>query len=62
MEALGLAGVLRLHKEGYFSKGSKVVCILTGHGLKDPEFATKVSEAPEPLPPRIERIVEFLQG
>lgn len=31
-----LAGVLKLHKKGFFKKGDTVVCVLTGNGLKDP--------------------------
>jgi threonine synthase len=39
--AASLAGVIKKHKEGYFKsakKGATLVCILTGHGLKDVEF------------------------
>ncbi|MCI0470006.1 MAG: threonine synthase [Nitrospirae bacterium] len=41
--AASLAGVIKLNKEGYFDKGSRVVCTLTGNGLKDPETVFKVS-------------------
>jgi threonine synthase len=34
-----VAGVLKLAKEGFFEPGSKVVCVLTGNGLKDPDTA-----------------------
>lgn len=47
--AASLAGVLKLHKEGYFSKGDVVVCTLTGHGLKDPDMALNVSRGPMKL-------------
>ncbi|MCR8644126.1 threonine synthase [Paenibacillus sp. N1-5-1-14] len=46
--AASIAGVLKLHSEGYFKKGQKVVCVLTGHGLKDPNIAIK-TVATEPL-------------
>ena len=39
--AASVAGVIKLHKEGYFKGGEKVVCVLTGHGLKDPNIAIK---------------------
>lgn len=39
--AASIAGVMKLHKEGYFKGGEKVVCVLTGHGLKDPNIAIK---------------------
>jgi len=31
--------VIKLSREGYLAPGSRVVCILTGHGLKDPDTA-----------------------
>jgi threonine synthase len=33
-----LAGVLRLREEGVIAAGDRVVCILTGHQLKDPDL------------------------
>jgi threonine synthase len=39
--AASVAGVLKLHKQGYFQGGEQVVCVLTGHGLKDPNIAIK---------------------
>ncbi len=37
--AASLAGVIKLYREGYFNVGAKVVCVLTGNGLKDPNVA-----------------------
>jgi threonine synthase len=37
--AASVAGLLRLHADGDLASGQTVVCILTGHGLKDPEWA-----------------------
>jgi threonine synthase len=37
--AASIAGVMKLNKEGYFKGGEKVVCVLTGNGLKDPNNA-----------------------
>src|SRR5690606_25644365 len=31
--AASVAGVIKLQKQGFFSGGEKVVCVLTGHGL-----------------------------
>ncbi len=42
--AASLAGILKKHKSGYFSKGDVVVSVLTGHGLKDPNIAVKTIE------------------
>ncbi|MHB8793636.1 MAG: threonine synthase [Thermoleophilia bacterium] len=39
--AASLAGVIKKHKEGLFNEGDKVVCVLTGHGLKDPDTAIR---------------------
>ncbi|MCR8846265.1 threonine synthase [Paenibacillus sp. SC116] len=46
--AASLAGVIKLHQEGYFRGGESVVCVLTGNGLKDPNIAIKTA-AVEPL-------------
>lgn len=45
--AAGVAGILKMAGETAFNSGDTVVCILTGHGLKDPD--TAVAQAPEAL-------------
>lgn len=35
--AAGVAGVLQLARKGALSSGQRIVCVLTGSGLKDPE-------------------------
>jgi threonine synthase len=37
--AASVAGLLHAHAEGRIAAGATVVCVLTGHGLKDPEWA-----------------------
>jgi threonine synthase len=44
--AASVAGLLRLAKDGELPRGGTVVCVLTGHGLKDPEWATSGGAAP----------------
>ncbi len=44
--ATSLAGALRDIKSGKIPEGSRVVCTLTGHGLKDPDTAIKLSTGP----------------
>jgi threonine synthase len=51
--AAGIAGLIKLSAAGYFddktpahSDKIRVTCILTGHGLKDPDNAIKSAEAP----------------
>ncbi len=41
--AISLAGALADIRSGKIAEGSKVVCTLTGHGLKDPDTAIKQS-------------------
>ena len=44
--ATSLAGALADIESGKIPEGSKIVCTLTGHGLKDPDTAIKQSTAP----------------
>ncbi|MDH5328038.1 MAG: threonine synthase [Gammaproteobacteria bacterium] len=44
--ATSLAGALRDIASGKIKEGCKVVCTLTGHGLKDPDTAIKQSTSP----------------
>jgi threonine synthase len=39
--AVTLAGLKKLVKQGFVNPGESIVLILTGHGLKDPEFTLK---------------------
>lgn len=51
-----LAGVIKLSKEGYFNKGDKVVCVLTGNGLKDPNIVVEKMEAIKTMPVDVNEI------
>jgi threonine synthase len=59
--AASVAGLLLLSERGSLSvrsrsgrrRGPLIVCILTGHGLKDPERAIKSIRVPKPLPPSL---------
>ena len=44
--ATSLAGAIKDIKAGKIPAGSKIVCTLTGHGLKDPDTAIKQSTRP----------------
>jgi len=44
--AASVAGLVKLAKMGLIDKDEKVVCVLTGHGLKDPEIVLKKFPAP----------------
>ena len=41
--AASVAGLIKAHKAGLVEANSKIVCILTGNGLKDPDSAIKYS-------------------
>jgi threonine synthase len=44
--AISLAGALRDIRNDKIPEGSRIVCTLTGHGLKDPDTAIKQSTSP----------------
>jgi threonine synthase len=48
--AASVAGLLRLAAEGRLPKGTTIVCVLTGHGLKDPEWAITGASHPPLVP------------
>lgn len=43
--AASVAGVIKANKLGLVEAGKKIVCVLTGNGLKDPDSAIKYSES-----------------
>lgn len=63
--AASLAGALKLYKRGTFTKDKNkiptVVCILTGHGLKDPTTATTVISPPKSIKPELKTILKELK-
>jgi len=44
--AASVAGLLQASEAGIIPRGSTVVCTITGHGLKDPEWAISTAPAP----------------
>lgn len=58
--AASLAGVMKLDRKGFFKKDDVVVLTITGHGLKDPDIAIRVSQKPASLPPKKEKVLEYL--
>ncbi len=48
--AASVAGLLQLAGEGRLPRGGLVVCVLTGHGLKDPEWAIQGASHPPTVP------------
>jgi len=49
--AASVAGLLRLSGEGRIRCGATVVCVLTGHGLKEPDWAMALAARPPVVPP-----------
>ncbi len=60
--AASIAGAERLAAEGVFDPGDRVVCVCTGHGLKDPEAALRDSPRIVTVEPTLEAIVAAVQG
>lgn len=52
-----VAGLFKALEEGKVEKGSKVVCVLTGNGLKDPNTAIDYSEVKPRVLPNEEDVV-----
>ena len=48
--AASVAGMLHLFGQDRLPKGATVVCVLTGHGLKDPEWAITGASHPPTVP------------
>jgi threonine synthase len=51
--AAGAAGLLKRHAAGHLPKGSRVVVTVTGHGLKDPQWALRTADGEEIEPVRV---------
>ena len=61
--AASVAGVLKKNTEGYFpalgeGEEKDIVCVLTGHGLKDPDRAIKCLEYPPVVDATLEEVVK----
>lgn len=55
--AASVAGMIKLAKRGFFEGGETAVCVLTGHGLKDPDRAIAVAESPVTVEATVEAVV-----
>jgi threonine synthase len=58
--AASVAGLVKVIDSGRMPKGASVVCTLTGHGLKDPDSAIKVSPKPTNVPADIDAALEIM--
>jgi threonine synthase len=61
--AAAVAGLLKLNKNGYFKdngRRQRIVCILTGHGLKDPDRAIASIKKPKTVKPNLKAVVKAI--
>jgi threonine synthase len=58
--ASSVAGLLQLQQAGELERGSTVVCVLTGHGLKDPEWAIAGAAEPVTIPAELDAAAQEL--
>ena len=66
--AASIAGLVKLVKAGYFnvqrttSSGKRViVCILTGHGLKDPDRVIASVKSPVSVQPKLDKVLKLIK-
>jgi threonine synthase len=57
--AVSLAGLRQLVRSGQVKPGDRVVAVLTGHILKDPDLLLRYHQEMEPPPPGANRPVEI---
>jgi len=59
--AAGVAGILKLARENRLPRGARIVCILTGSGLKDPDNAIAQASLPPAMPATREALARALE-
>ena len=60
--AASVAGLRKLRESGEIGSGEDVVCLTTGHLLKDPDAAAEAGSAPEPVENSTESVLAHLAG
>ena len=60
--AASLAGLKKLRRTGVVDAEERVVCLTTGHLLKDPEAAYEAGGDPEPVPNDVDAVVGHLNN
>ena len=51
--AASIAGLLKMHEAGRIPPGARIVCTVTGHGLKDPQWALRTADGSDVQPTRV---------
>lgn len=60
--AAALAGLIKDVKAGDLDRSSRVVCVSTGHGLKDPDIAISQCAKPTAIDASVEALKKFMEG
>jgi threonine synthase len=60
--AASVAGLKKLRESGEVGAGEDVVCLTTGHLLKDPDAAAEAGSDPQPVPNDTDDILRHLAG
>ncbi|MGM0604803.1 MAG: threonine synthase [Halobacteriota archaeon] len=60
--AASVAGLRKLREAGEIAADEDVVCLTTGHLLKDPDAAFAAGRDPEPVPNDVEAVLEHLHA
>jgi threonine synthase len=58
--AASLAGARKLRESGEIADDERVVCLTTGHLLKDPDAAAAAGSEPEPVPGTVDGVLDHL--
>jgi threonine synthase len=58
--AASVAGLLQLHAAGDLPRSGVAVCILTGNGLKDPDWAIAGAPPPRQVGPHVDEVAEAI--
>lgn len=58
--AASVAGVIKHAAKGLFRHSDRVVCVLTGHGLKDPDTTISVAHEPSVIPASKEAVLDVV--
>ena len=59
--AAAVAGLMKYCREGRISAGARVVCVLTGHGLKDPQTALMSAPPLQTVEATLEAVVRAMR-
>lgn len=60
--AAALAGLIKDLSSGAVDRSSRIVCVSTGHGLKDPDVAVGQSEKPVVVDPDVDALRKIVEG